>query len=964
MMNSTSPNMCPQYLFGSNYGVSACIYPGVCTTPSIPNYSFEAPSSSACIKSPTNFTWDYTDIVAVCPNNIDNYTAGMKNAPDGNQVVVLQASQTNKVPSISKVLNLYNGGYYILSFYVAGRNASAGLYPLQIYAKANNQTIMSPNVYTNGNYVGYSSNQFYLTGSVSTASITIAGYNSDYILDNATMIDNVTISMTGFMCNGLDRNYYACSFNGQCVAPNTCVCNNGYYGANCEAYDCYGIMMNSTSVCAGAGTCVSPNKCVCNAALGDISFEANAISTNTYYYPNSACGGNMNSVYGKWTFSCRAVISNGNANAFHVPYPPMGNQVLIIQSGTSAGTEGIASQNVTLYAGVNYQVSFYAASRDSGMGPTNLVVLINGNTVFSVTPTSTTTFNIYRSSPFSVSTTGSYVFTITSNNVQSMSDASSFVDGITLTGLNLNQDCSVTQPACVNIPDSCGCNAITDSSFERQQIPTNSFYYVNTTCPGPFSNPSYGGWNYNCLSAISNGRSAFATPPPFDNQTMVIQNQIDPSSSSRNAGYVYQRVNLWTGRIYRISFYAAYRTNYGPVNLTININGVMFTSVLPNSGDVMNYYSSNLFTMNNTGAYTLSITGFPSVNVTDSGSFIDAITLDTMNINSDCSLTPSSCMNVSSSCGCMANIAYPSFETPVINANTYFYPNAPDCSGYYTKSFAGNWTLYCNAVYSNGVNAWNVPSMPHGNQILVMQINSPTTAGYAMQNIQLISGRRYVVNFYASYRALTGPSNIIVLVNNTQVFSVLPASSSVFNYYTSQPFTVNVTGTHVIAITCAFVNGSYSDVASFIDSFSISASNLNSDCSLIQQSCVGIPNSCYCNADIANPSFEVAPLLAPNTYNYPNYYCLNNSTSYVGNWTFYCYAAVINGNTIWSNPLPPIGNQMVALQYNSNNFGYMLQSIMLYGRRTYQVSFYAAGRLNFPFTKITVYLNSTLCDSI
>ncbi|KAL0489766.1 tenascin-X, partial [Acrasis kona] len=55
-----------------------------------------------------------------------------------------------------------------------------------------------------------------------------------------------------------------CSGNGTCVSSNTCVCNSGYYGNQCQSWDCYNISSTSSSACSGNGSCIAPNVCSCN----------------------------------------------------------------------------------------------------------------------------------------------------------------------------------------------------------------------------------------------------------------------------------------------------------------------------------------------------------------------------------------------------------------------------------------------------------------------------------------------------------------------------------------------------------------------------------------------------------------------------------------------------------------------------------------------------------------------------
>lgn len=55
-----------------------------------------------------------------------------------------------------------------------------------------------------------------------------------------------------------------CSQQGNCTAPDHCECNEGYTGENCELVTCYDVLSNmSDSVCSGNGECVAYDVCDC-----------------------------------------------------------------------------------------------------------------------------------------------------------------------------------------------------------------------------------------------------------------------------------------------------------------------------------------------------------------------------------------------------------------------------------------------------------------------------------------------------------------------------------------------------------------------------------------------------------------------------------------------------------------------------------------------------------------------------
>lgn len=54
-----------------------------------------------------------------------------------------------------------------------------------------------------------------------------------------------------------------CGGNGRCIATDTCVCNENYFGRDCRQTSCFGIVSTSDAVCGGAGRCEQLDTCVC-----------------------------------------------------------------------------------------------------------------------------------------------------------------------------------------------------------------------------------------------------------------------------------------------------------------------------------------------------------------------------------------------------------------------------------------------------------------------------------------------------------------------------------------------------------------------------------------------------------------------------------------------------------------------------------------------------------------------------
>ncbi len=59
----------------------------------------------------------------------------------------------------------------------------------------------------------------------------------------------------------LSDDYFVCGRHGQCISRDTCICENGYSGANCDTWQCNSLNWNDTTVCSGFGKCVAADTC-------------------------------------------------------------------------------------------------------------------------------------------------------------------------------------------------------------------------------------------------------------------------------------------------------------------------------------------------------------------------------------------------------------------------------------------------------------------------------------------------------------------------------------------------------------------------------------------------------------------------------------------------------------------------------------------------------------------------------
>ncbi len=91
-------------------------------------------------------------------------------------------------------------------------------------------------------------------------------YNYDLI---GTMTENDHAAMLGCslpLCNGVlkSNTTFVCSGRGTCDSKDVCICDDPYYGANCQNYSCNGVSFSLSSVCSGHGVCGAPDVCTCN----------------------------------------------------------------------------------------------------------------------------------------------------------------------------------------------------------------------------------------------------------------------------------------------------------------------------------------------------------------------------------------------------------------------------------------------------------------------------------------------------------------------------------------------------------------------------------------------------------------------------------------------------------------------------------------------------------------------------
>jgi hypothetical protein len=324
------------------------------------------------------------------------------------------------------------------------------------------------------------------------------------------------------------------------------------------------------------------------------SFEAPALAAHAFQY--SPTGGSW--VFGPGT----GETTNGSSFTLHNPGAPDGGQVGFIQGG------GSLSQSIYLDAGT-YNLSLAATQRAYDPSSQVIQVLIDGNSVGTITPNSTA-YSTYQSQNFFVATTGTHTVQFVGLNPQG-GDNTAFIDEV----------------AIAPVVDS-----ISDGSFEAPAMAAQRSYQY-----GPDGSP----WQFVGAAGVSNNGSGFTNDnwvAPAGNQVAFIQ----------AAGSMSQSVYLDAGT-YGLSFLAAQRANQPSSQvLEVLVDGNSVGSITPVGTTTYDSFQTSNFTVA-AGTHTIEFLGLnPSGG--DNTAFVDAVTLTTANYISD-----------------------GTFQSPVLAANTYQY---------------------------------------------------------------------------------------------------------------------------------------------------------------------------------------------------------------------------------------------------------------------------------------------------
>ena len=305
--------------------------------------------------------------------------------------------------------------------------------------------------------------------------------------------------------------------------------------------------------------------------IGDPSFEQPVVRAGQFKYDPTGS---------PWAFSGGSGISgnnsgftSGNANA------PQGTQVAFLQ-GTGSFTQSVAN-----WTAGSYVLLFDAAQRGNyGVSEQSINVLIDGNSVATFTPSSTS-YQGYSTVAFTV-TAGTH--TIEFLGLSANGDNTGFLDQVTVT------------PSITSIP------SIIDPGFEQPVVGPGQFQYDPTGLPWVFA----GG------AGISGNNSPFTSGnPPAPQGTQVAFLQGISSFT--------QSVTGWAAGTYVLTFDAAQRGNYGvsEQSFEVLIDGNVVGTFTPSSTSYESYSTAS-FTVT-AGTPTIEFLGLSSSG--DNTAFLDQV---------------------------------------------------------------------------------------------------------------------------------------------------------------------------------------------------------------------------------------------------------------------------------------------------------------------------------------------------
>ena len=301
--------------------------------------------------------------------------------------------------------------------------------------------------------------------------------------------------------------------------------------------------------------------------IGDAGFEQVQVGSGQYKYQPTGS---------PWTFSPSTGLS-GNNSAFTSGNPPApeGAQVAFLQ------LHGTISESVAGWAAGTYKLSFYAAQRGNVPSQQDFQVLVDGAVVGTFKP-SGTSYQTYTTNAFNIAA-GTH--TIMFRGLDTVGgDNTAFIDAV--------------------VPVSLA--TLSDTGFEQVQVGGDTFQYRPTGSP----------WTFAGEAGLSGYYSGFTSGNPQAPEGVQV-------AFLQGTGSFSQSVSGWAAGTYKLSFYAAQRSNNASQqNFQVLVDGVAVGTFTP-SGTTYQTSMTSSFTVA-AGAHTIQFVGLDSAGG-DNTALIDQI---------------------------------------------------------------------------------------------------------------------------------------------------------------------------------------------------------------------------------------------------------------------------------------------------------------------------------------------------